>query len=111
MSDPDVASPTPAVAAQSVPDGRGLGIAALVFAFVFQVVGLILGFVALDQSKRAGRGNAPARAAIIVSIVLIVLWIGAGIAALTVASTVAEDCDALGPGIHEVDGVQIVCPG
>lgn len=58
--------------------GRTLGIVALVLAIVpvgLQLVGLILGIVALVQSRKAGRRNGMALAAIIVSSVLIVLMI------------------------------------
>ncbi len=107
----EVPAAAPAAPAPAASDGRTLGIVALVLAFVFQLLGLILGFVALDQSRRAGRGNAPARAAIIVSIVLIVLWVGAIATALVAAGSIQDDCDVLGTGIHEVDGITVTCPG
>ena len=53
--------------------GKTLGIVALVCSFFFQLIGLILGIVALNQSKNAGYQNGPAKAAIIISIVLMVL--------------------------------------
>ncbi len=62
--------------------GKTLGIVALVLAFVFTLLGLILGYVARSQSKKAGFDNTPARIAIILSwifigigIVVSVLWI------------------------------------
>lgn len=58
--------------------GKTLGIVALVLAIVpvgLQLVGLILGIVALVQSRKAGQKNGIALAAIIVSGVLLVLTI------------------------------------
>lgn len=91
--------------------GRGLGIVAVVAAVLAPVIGLILGFVALDQSRRAGLGNAPARVAVVVAIILIVLWIAAVVVGLVLAAGVVQDCEALGPGVHEVDGVTVTCTG
>lgn len=61
----------------SVP-GKTLGIVAFVLALVpvgLQFVGLILGIVALVQSKKAGHKNGLALAAIIISSILLVLTI------------------------------------
>ncbi|WP_336632509.1 MULTISPECIES: DUF4190 domain-containing protein [unclassified Microbacterium] len=55
--------------------GKTLGIVALVVAIFFNVIGLILGIVALVQSKKAGHKNGPAIAAIIVGAVLFVAGI------------------------------------
>lgn len=55
--------------------GKTLGIVALVVAIFFNVIGLILGIVALVQSKKAGHKNGPALAAIIVGAVLFVAGI------------------------------------
>ena len=109
--------PTPPSASAPVPSGENpgktLGIVALVLAFVFAVVGLILGFVARRQSAAAGFTNGPATAAIVVSIIVIVLWIGVIIAALVAGATVFDElaakCAELGPGIHEIDGVTYTC--
>lgn len=66
------------VAAPDYP-GRSLGIAALVFSFFLQGVALILGIIALLQSRRAGVTNNPAIAAVVISGVLIatgvIVWI------------------------------------
>jgi hypothetical protein len=72
MTDPVDALPTP-VQPVTMPrpasedPGFGLGIAALVSSFFVQIVGLVLGILALQQSKRAGFENPAAIAAIIVS--------------------------------------------
>lgn len=59
--------------------GKGLGITALILAFFFNLIGLILGIVALNQSKQAGYKNTPAVAAI---------WVGAAFMVLTVVAAV-----------------------
>ena len=46
--------------------GKTLGIVAFIVSFFFGLLGLILGIVALVQSKKAGRGNGFAIAAIII---------------------------------------------
>lgn len=59
--------------------GKGLGIAAFVLSFFLQGVALILGIVALLQSRRAGVPNNLAIAAIVISGVLliaaVIVWI------------------------------------
>ncbi|WP_404446639.1 DUF4190 domain-containing protein [Microbacterium marinum] len=64
-------------AADAPAPGKTLGIVALILAIVpgTQLIGLILGIVALVQSRKAGRKNGFALAAIIVSVVLILLTI------------------------------------
>lgn len=59
--------------------GKTLGIVAVVLAFVFTILGLILGIVAQNQSKAAGFKNTPAKVAIILSIIFIVLGLLIGI--------------------------------
>lgn len=60
--------------------GKTLGIVALVLAFFFSLVGLILGIIANNQSKAVGMTNGPAKAAIILSIIFMVLGLIIGIA-------------------------------
>ncbi len=64
-------------AADAPAPGKTLGIVALILAIVpgTQLIGLILGIVALVQSRKAGRKNGFALAAIIVSVVLILITI------------------------------------
>ncbi|MDF2554633.1 MAG: hypothetical protein K0R60_528 [Microbacterium sp.] len=93
--------------------GKTMGIVALILAFFFQLGGLILGIIALVQSRKAGVKNTPALWAIIVSAVLMVVGIilmiviigglAAGSAALL------ERCAELGPGTHVIDGVTFTC--
>ncbi|MCT9001841.1 DUF4190 domain-containing protein [Microbacterium memoriense] len=104
------AAPTP---------GRTMGIVALVLAIVpigLQLVGLILGIVALVQSRKAGQKNGIALAAIIVSSVLIVLGIIATIAVVAWFATQGTDlvnqvtqCQADPSGSVVFNGVTISC--
>ena len=80
-------SQTPAYAGQPTEvenPGKTLGIVALISSFFIALLGLILGIVALNQSKKAGYPNGPAKAAIIISIVFMVLGVLAVILAFTV---------------------------
>lgn len=90
--------------------GKTLGIVAFVLSFFVQLVALILGIVALVQSRRAGAKNGWAVAAIIISIVLMV--IGAILLVLFFGAIMAvlSQCGDLGSGQHMVDGILITCP-
>jgi hypothetical protein len=100
-------TPAPAAPAASVP-GKVLGIVGLILAIVwpFQVIGLILSLVARSQSKAAGLKNGPAVAGIIISIIVII-----GTILFFVLGGVAlfSQCAALGPGVHDVNGVTVTC--
>lgn len=50
--------------------GQSLGITGLVFSFVLPLVGLVLGVIAWNWSKKSGVHNAPARAAVVVGAVI-----------------------------------------
>lgn len=71
--------------------GRTLGIVAFILSFFVQLIALILGIVALVQSKKAGQKNGFALAAIIISSVLIVVSIIVGILLLTYAGSLATE--------------------
>jgi hypothetical protein len=93
-----------------------MGIVALVLSILpFQLIGIILGFVALGQSKRAGQKNGFAVAAIIVGMVLMALSVIA-IITIIVAAVVGgvalfnEACAELGAGVWEANGGTITCP-
>lgn len=64
-----------AAPAPAAEPGKGLSIAAIILAIFVPLVGIILGIVALVQSKKAGRKNGLALAAIIVGAALIVIGI------------------------------------
>ena len=73
--------------------GRTMAIVALILAIIpgTQVIGLILGIVALVQSRKAGAKNGLAIAAIIVSIVLLIIGIIVIIALVSFAASVGGD--------------------
>jgi hypothetical protein len=109
------APPAPYGAPSQAPvPGKTMGIVALILAFFVQLVALILGIIALVQSKRAGYKNTPAVWAIIVSSVLMV--VGIIFAIVVIGGLVAageqyiEICSELGAGTHEVNGGMITCP-
>ena len=80
-------APVPAPAGTDFP-GKTLGIVGLIVAIFFNLIGLIISVIALNQSKAAGFKNTPALAGIIVGAVLLVLTIIGYIAlgALTAAA-------------------------
>ena len=93
--------------------GKTLGIVALIASFFISLLGLILGIVALNQSKKAGFTNGPAKAAIILSIIFMVLGVIAAILFITLGAAAvnaaAQMCAELGAGEHTVDGVTYTC--
>jgi len=113
---PYASAPPPAYGgpAQATIPGKTLGIVAFVLAVVpvgLQLVGLILGIVALVQSRKAGHKNGWALAAIIVSAVLLVLTIIGIIIAVSVAGAATAEylrlCAEYGSGVHTIEGVQV----
>lgn len=72
MTDAAPAPVPPVPAAPAASDGKTLGIVALIVTFFFSLVGLILGFVARGQSKRAGVKNTPATVAIVLGFVFLI---------------------------------------
>ena len=104
MSEAPVYSTTPA----AVP-GKTLGIVALILAFFFQLIALILGFVARSQSKKAGVKNTPATIAIVLSIIFGIGWIIGITVAIITGVALFNQCAELGNGIHEIDGVTYTC--
>lgn len=115
---PNYASPAPAAqpAGDSYP-GKTMGIIALILAILpFQLIGLILGIVALTQSKKAGRKNGFAVAAIIISIVLGLIILGfvvaGGIFTANITNELLEVCQGQPAGTPvEIAGQPTVCPG
>jgi hypothetical protein len=93
-----------------------MGIVAFILSFFIQIVALILGIVALVQSRKAGYKNGWALAAIIISAVLLVLGIIIGIfVAVALGGAAAEYarlCAEYGSGVHEINGVtvELTCP-
>lgn len=100
--------------------GKTMGIVALVLAIVpvgLQLIGLILGIVALVQSKKAGVKNPQALWAIIVSSVLIVIGTIVAIVVISSLASLVGDItpqiqaciDNGGVGTVEVNGVTLTC--
>ncbi|GAA1934332.1 hypothetical protein GCM10009775_27830 [Microbacterium aoyamense] len=111
---PPAAYGAPATA--TVP-GRTMGIVAFILSFFVQLVALILGIVALVQSRKAGHKNGFALAAIIISAVLLVvgtiilIFVIIGLtAAAGIATEVYTACQAVDfSGVVTVQGVQVDC--
>lgn len=55
--------------------GKTLGVVGLVVAIFFNVIGLIISAIALNQSKKAGYKNTPALIGVIIGAVLLVVGI------------------------------------
>lgn len=93
--------------------GKTLGIVAFVLSFFMQVIALILGIIALVQSKKAGVKNGFALAAVIISSVLLVVGIIVGIVLISMFSNLANEivteCSAGGSGIVHVWGQPVPC--
>lgn len=97
--------------------GRTMGIVAFILSFFLQLVALVLGIVALVQSKKAGHKNGFALAAIIISSVLIVVGTIVAIILFTFFANVAGDLSTQleaciangGTGTVEVNGVTFTC--
>lgn len=126
MTDPSGTPYTPPPAYPSAPSagpgapvpgapvpGKTLGIVALIVAFFFNLIGLILGIIALVQSRKAGVKNLPAVWAIIVGAVLLVVGIIVAIVVFvglfSVGADLYERCLELGAGTHTIDGVTVTC--
>ncbi len=108
---PEFTYPAPAPANP----GTTMGIISLVLSIIgLHVVGIILGFVALSQSKRVGQSNGFALAGVIVGFVLLALSIV--VIGLAMSGGVAfwgfitEACRDLGSGVWVVDGITYSCP-
>ncbi len=94
--------------------GRTMGIVAFILSFFVQLIALILGIIALVQSRKAGAKNGWAVAAIIISIVLMVLGVIIAVAVIiplvSLSGEVFQACQAVGfEGTVEVRGVPVDC--
>lgn len=83
--------------------------------FFAQLIALILGIVALVQSRKAGVKNGFALAAVIISSVVIVVGIIVLIVLISVFASAAGDlvqfCLDNPAGVYEVNGQTITCGG
>ncbi|WP_413355318.1 DUF4190 domain-containing protein [Microbacterium sp. 1P06AB] len=91
--------------------GRTMGIVALILAIIpfTQLIGLILGIVALVQSRKAGVKNGLALAAIIVSVVLMIVGIIIFFALVWPPIAAGMTCAADPTAIVNVYGVDLPC--
>ncbi|MGX5770937.1 DUF4190 domain-containing protein [Microbacterium ureisolvens] len=94
--------------------GKTLGIVAFILSFFVQLIALILGIVALVQSRKAGAKNGFALAAIIISAVLmvlgIILFFALVVPLLTFSAEVLQACQAVDfSGTVEVRGLPVDC--
>ncbi|WP_150952511.1 DUF4190 domain-containing protein [Microbacterium testaceum] len=108
MSETTYPQAVPPATTTSIP-GRTLGIIALVVAFPANLIGLILGIVALVKSRKAGVRNGPAVAAIIVGAVFLILSIVVMVVVVGGATAALGQCAELGPGTYEIAGQTITC--
>jgi hypothetical protein len=90
--------------------GHGLGIASLIVSILGAgLIGIILGVIGLNKSKKAGQKNGLALAGIIVGALnLIVVTIIIVVSLMGVAQ-LATKCAELGTGTHIESGVTITC--
>lgn len=117
MSDvPPPAAPaySPAPAAPVNP-GKTMGIVSLILSIIgIHLIGIILGFVGLSQSKKAGQKNGFAIAGIIIGfigIALLLLFLTLGGALVgSLFGGLTQVCTELGTGVWEIDGVTYTCP-
>lgn len=113
------AAPPPAPQYSAPPPsspGRTLGIVAFILSFFLQLVALVMGIIALVQSRKAGQKNGWALAAIIISSALIVIGIIVTIVVLAVVIPAATAeflrlCAEYGNGVHEINGTTITLQG
>lgn len=89
--------------------GRTLGIVGLVLSVVTALIGLVVSIVALRRSRRAGFKNGFALAGVVVGGLVTLAWIVGGIVGGVALGHVANVCQDLGPGTHQVNGVTYTC--
>jgi len=94
--------------------GKTMGLVALILAIFFNIIGGIVGIVALRTSKRAGAKNPLAVAAIIVGfalfVILSIIGIVGGIAFFTLTNELLQQCTGLSGREIVIEGTSIVCP-
>jgi hypothetical protein len=99
---------------QPTPDtypGKTLGIVGLIVSIFASLIGLIISIIAFNQSKAAGYKNTPAKAGIIVGIILLVLGVILSIAFFALGvGAVNELCNGLDAGTYETTtGEAVTC--
>ena len=93
--------------------GKTLGIVGLALAIPFAVLGLIFSILGLRKSKKAGKGNVLAWIGLVLSTLMIVGSIAAGVFAFTVLGpqiALAQACAEAGPGEYtDQNGTPVTC--
>ena len=93
--------------------GKTLGIVGLALAIPFAVLGLIFSILGLGKSKKAGKGNVLAWIGLVLSTLMIVGSVAAGVFAFTVLGpqfSLAQACAEAGPGQYtDQDGTPVTC--
>ena len=93
--------------------GKTLGIVGLALAIPFAVLGLIFSILGLRKSKKAGKGNVLAWIGLVLSTLIIVGSIAAGVFAFTVLGpqiALAQACAEAGPGEYtDQNGTPVTC--
>jgi hypothetical protein len=92
-----------------------MGVVALVLSIIgLHLIGVIVGFIGLNQSKKAGQKNGFALAGIIIGfigmIIVLALIVGGGALFGSLFGGLAQVCAELGSGVGEVNGVTYECP-
>ncbi|KQR44448.1 hypothetical protein ASF82_13490 [Frigoribacterium sp. Leaf164] len=91
-------------------EGRGLAVASVVFGVFAAPLGLVFGLVAARRAAAAGASAALARVGLVVSSVMIVVGLVAGVSALDYAARLSSTCAQLGPGEYLDDqGRGVTC--
>ena len=93
--------------------GKTLGILGLALAIPLAVLGLIFSILGLRKSKKAGKGNVLAWIGLVLSTLIIVGSIAAGVFAFTVLGpqiALAQACAEAGPGEYtDQNGTPVTC--
>ena len=94
--------------------GKTMGLVALILAIFLNIVGGIVGIVALVKSKRAGVKNPMALAAIIIGfalfVILAIIGILAGVALVAFSTELLAQCEGLSGQEIIIEGAPVVCP-
>ena len=105
-----VAAPAAVVSPEAANPGHTLGIVSLILSIIgVHLIGLILGIVGLNKSKKAGQKNGLALAGIIIGAIGLVVGTILLVVLVSVAGQLAAKCAELGSGTHYVDGVTYTC--
>ena len=102
-------------AAAPVNPGKTMGVVALVLSIIgLHLIGIIVGFVGLNQSKKAGQSNGFALAGVIIGFIGLVIGVIVAIVLISSGAAIfgglAQVCNELGSGVWEVNGVTYTCP-